>query len=219
MKNITVIGVFALGMMFASPSESASLLGDDITGVATQGTSGNLFSPDNAIITADGLDLLPEFSATGITGELDPDGSPSNTSDITLNFDFGEFEFDTSSLLEIVATRGTSSGPFLFTDVTVTFSSLDFGLPDDYILTGIVSEDPSDPSHTQGLSASILSNTSMELTFTDFLVGGDSRKVGLFLEFAENTGPSAPVVPAPPGVMLGLIGLGGAALARRIGRS
>lgn len=209
MKNFIFLGILAALTLPAG----ATLIGDDVTGSASQGGGANLFGAGTTTTAPVTGGFTEEFHAGGITGILDPGGANGSISDISVGFYFEEFGGTT--YLTIAASRGTSTDPFSFTNLSVDFSSINFGLPGDYIFDTITTEvDPGDEAaYLQGLAVDPPGATSLSLTFTDFLAS-DTRYIDLVLTFKENTNTGDPV-PEPASIAMLACVLSGMAISRK----
>lgn len=191
MKNFLYTGTLMASVFWMAVPASASLVGDQINGVATGLTT---FGPSTATVVDD---YEPEFSGT-----LELVGDDSVIFDIRFMF--------YSDLMSIYIEHNRSGATHYMSDFTVTFSDLDYvGFPT-FILTDVTSL-LDNRGNGEGLSL-LFSSDSMELSFTNFMIP-ESRELEFDLVFEEEN-PVTPV-PAPATAVMVAIGAGTLALARR----
>ncbi len=151
-----------------------------------------------------------------INGVFDPefDGSIMvGTNTFTMEFDFQD---DVLEILVSYDQSGLVSAP----DFSITFSSLDWTVPNETLIDAIVTNDspPFGEDLEQGFLAEIIDPHTLVLSFSGFKMS-DSRSIQLSLiTVPTTTTENPPVVPVPAAAPMALLGLGVLALARRLRR-
>lgn len=215
----TLSAMLALCIAVAIPVHAALLTGP-ISGTAIQGSSGNLFLPNDSVSVDNG--------STEFTSVVDTTSLPERA---YANFDFYEDAGELYLIVNFASFFGATT--YTVDDFTVTFSDILHTTSGNYLsnieIAPWVDGDINTPeietpgaSYLDGVSFApgVNVGTSFSISFDDFYSPDYSRYVELHLVFSnDGDDPNTSVVPVPAAAPMALLGLGVLVLARRFRRA